>query len=385
MNIAQQGIFSSALVGAQRKISDGADPQIGPLVPVWLDDSRQADPHLMFVRRCRVDGQEFYQGILTDWPSLRRSLLDQISDLFPSADLRPVPVDEAQRDPTGQLLATIPVSLVTPAPALGSIPLATPARITLVLTWMAVSLALVAAGRSIWSSLSFAQRRARFASTVTHELRTPLTTFCMYSDMLASGMVDDPDKRQQYLDTLRDESTRLSGLVENVLTYARVEEGRRPIQPTQITLIELIDRLTPHLKQRAESAQMRLQLQIDTQSEAVLKIDVDAIGQILFNLVDNACKYASGADDRSIDLAAGVDDRQVTFSVRDRGPGVPVGFAESIFSAFERGGRDAGDAVSGVGLGLALSRGLARDLGGELKLERTDGDGGACFKLSIPL
>ena len=123
----------------------------------------------------------------------------------------------------------------------------------------------------------------------------------------------------------------------------------------------------------------------DADHQESLKVDVDAIGQILFNLVDNACKYAADTDNRSIQLVAGVGDQQVIFSVRDHGPGVPAQFADSIFSAFERGGRDAGDAVPGVGLGLALSRGLARDLGGDLKLDRANCDEGTCFKLSIPL
>lgn len=384
-NIAQQGIISSALGGVQGKKADGERPQIGPLVPVWFNDDRSDDPQLMYLRRCRVDGQEFYQGILTDWPRLRRLLLGQITDLFPEADLRPVPVDQAQRDPTGQLLATIPVLLVTRTPALGPMPLLTPARMTLVLTWLAVGLAVVAASRSLGASIAFAQRRARFASAVTHELRTPLTTFRMYCDMLAEGMVDDPAKRQQYLDTLRDESTRLAGLVENVLAYAQVEEGRRPVVPAEITLGRLIDRLTPPLRHRTDAGQMRLHAQIEAAPNTPLILDVDAVEQILFNLVDNACKYAADADDRSIHLTARIENQRLTILVRDGGPGVPPQVAEAIFAPFERGGRDAADAVPGVGLGLALSRGLARDIGGDLVLEPAVPGGGACFKLSIPL
>ncbi len=384
-NIAQQGIVSSALGGAQDKKADGAQPQIGPLVPVWFDDDRSDDPQLMFVRRCRVDGQEFYQGILTDWPKLRRSLLDQITDLFPLADLTPVPAEQARRDPTGQLLATIPVSLVTPTPVLGPTALITPARMTLSLTWLAIGVAVTAAARSLRASNAFAQRRARFASTVTHELRTPLTTFCMYSEMLADGMVDDPAKRQQYLNTLRDESSRLAALVENVLTYARVEEGRRPAQPSQVTLGELIDRLTPQLRRRADTDEVQLQICVDAARETPLCVDVDAIGQILQNLVDNACKYGVDAKKREITLTTGIDKKRLTLTVRDHGPGVPPSVAQSIFAPFERGERDAGDAISGVGLGLALSRGLAGELGGDLMLEPATPGGGACFNLSIPL
>ena len=74
--------------------------------------------------------------------------------------------------------------------------------------------------------VALSERRAAFVSSVTHELRTPLTTFRMYADMLARGMVPDAERRQQYLETLRTEAERLTHLVENVLSYARLERGR---------------------------------------------------------------------------------------------------------------------------------------------------------------
>ena len=95
------------------------------------------------------------------------------------------------------------------------------------------------------ASIAFGERRSRFASAVTHELRTPLTTFRMYSEMLADDMVPDEGQRRVYLATLKEESGRLATLVENVLTYARLEEGRfarRGLDDTpadtQLTLFE---------------------------------------------------------------------------------------------------------------------------------------------------
>jgi signal transduction histidine kinase len=117
-----------------------------------------------------------------------------------------------------------------------------------------------------------------------------------------------------------------------------------------------------------------------------VSVDPDALEQVLFNLVDNACKYARDAENKRIE----VDVRQdagsgLSVTVRDHGPGISPEHQRAIFRAFDRGAHGPGDTVPGVGLGLALARGLARDMGGDLSLERCpDALGGACFRLTIP-
>jgi len=238
------------------------------------------------------------------------------------------------------------------------------------------------------ASIAFAMRRARFASAVTHELRTPLTTFRMYSEMLADGMVSDPDQRQTYLETLRDESGRLSMIVENVLAYARLEEGRSPARSVATTAAKVLDEVVPALRRRAETADLELRLECDVDETTPMRVDVEAVGQILFNLVDNACKYAADASERIVHLDVRSRDGQLVLGVRDHGPGVPGAVATTIFDAFDRGTRNDGDPTPGVGLGLALARGLARDMGGDLQLIRpaTNGEAtGAHFELALPL
>jgi signal transduction histidine kinase len=112
--------------------------------------------------------------------------------------------------------------------------------------------------------------------------------------------------------------------------------------------------------------------------------DVEAVTQILFNLVDNACKYAVSATDRTLELLTNVKADTLELSVRDRGPGIPENHRKAIFSPFHRGDRGSGDKTPGVGLGLALSRGLARDLGGDLRLDPPSAPG-TRFTLTLPL
>ncbi len=360
----------------------------GPLVAAWVAPDGGA-PELVFVRRSLFvmlgSGFEDHGDVtvfVADWPAIQRGLLEQVSDVLPSATFRPIlqPGEGIER---GFVLASIPVALEAPRPRAAPITGVTPTRGTLVVAWAALAFAFVAVGISLRRTVDLADRRSRFASSVTHELRTPLTTFRLYSEMLADGMVAEPAKRQEYLYTLKSESSRLATLVENVLAYARVEEGRMPVRRERIAVGDLLLRAQPPLDRRAQEAAMTLSVTAGDAGSTIVDVDPAVVGQILFNLVDNACKYARDAAQRSIELTAAEKDGVVALRVRDHGPGLAPDRTRAAFTPFERAGRPAGDTVPGIGLGLALSRALARDLGGDLDLERADG--GASFVLTLPV
>ena len=108
------------------------------------------------------------------------------------------------------------------------------------------------------------------------------------------------------------------------------------------------------------------------------------MAQILFNLVDNSCKHARAATDRRIELGVAADALRVRFTVRDHGPGVPSRVSRRLFRAFARPTSDAArSAAPGVGLGLPLSRRLARAMGATLALASSS-DAGAEFELALP-
>jgi two-component system sensor histidine kinase KdpD len=109
---------------------------------------------------------------------------------------------------------------------------------------------------------------------------------------------------------------------------------------------------------------------------------VDVVERILVNLADNACKYAAEAEDRTLRVRVGVSGRSLEIRFRDEGPGVAASDRHVIFGAFSRGGHD--DSVPGLGLGLALARALAREMGGDLGLSARGGRG-AEFVLTIPV
>jgi signal transduction histidine kinase len=207
----------------------------------------------------------------------------------------------------------------------------------------------------------------------------------MYAEMLAEGMVPDEQKRREYLNTLRAESIRLTHLVENVLAYARLERGRTDRRLESVGLEDLLQVFQDRLAGRAEQVGMKLCVAMPAEVSAeTVRANISAVEQILFNLVDNACKYASSADDKRIDLECHVDDGMAILSVRDHGPGLSPGARRRLFRSFSKSAQEAAHSAPGIGLGLALSRRLARDMGGDLLYDYHIADG-ACFVLKLPL
>jgi signal transduction histidine kinase len=204
--------------------------------------------------------------------------------------------------------------------------------------------------------------------------------------MLTRDMVPSTERRREYLQTLRTEAERLTHLVDNVLAYARLERGRKPRRAEQTTPAALFERFESRLAERAAAAEMTLDCRIDpAASDAALWTDVGVVEQILFNLVDNAAKYAARAPDRQIHLEAIRAGAFIAFTVRDHGPGFASLRAVERSAPFSKSAEEAAESAPGVGLGLALCRRLARELGGQLVVAAKNGEPGAAVALRLPI
>jgi len=131
-----------------------------------------------------------------------------------------------------------------------------------------------------------------------------------------------------------------------------------------------------------------MKLEVDAADEIQglsLCTDPAAVEQILFNLVDNACKYASHGEDKRIHLEIRAAGRSIRFRVRDHGPGISRQGQRKLFLPFSKSVHEAASTAPGVGLGLALSRRLARDLGGSLTMDNQAEGSGAIFVLQLPV
>jgi signal transduction histidine kinase len=360
----------------------GPADSVGPLVPLWLDTAA-GEPVLVFARRVRAPDGVRVQGILVDWPRLQAELTAQLTDLFPGDAARLMRCEQPTPAEQPSMLASVPARLL--GTCRDDLTSGLPMPAILSTTWGVTLLGLAVLFVTLRAAIGYGERRARFASAVTHELRTPLTTFRLYSEMLADGVVTEPRARQEYLTTLQRESDRLARVVENVLAWSRLEEGRFTSRRVAHEVGPLLQRIEPPLQRRLAEAGMTLVVAVaDELRTASVTIDEDAVGQILFNLIDNAAKYARGAADPRVELNVKRTGTCWSFAVCDHGTGVTGPHRQRIFAPFDRGAvAVSSNDVPGVGLGLALARGLARDLGGDLRLADNAG-GGACFVLELP-
>lgn len=231
-----------------------------------------------------------------------------------------------------------------------------------------------------------ARQKVDFVSSVSHELKTPLTSIRMFSDLLATQPDAPAEKRQRYARTIAAEAARLSRLIGNVLNFARLERGAHRLNPELLDVRDLCTRtlesMAPALEQEGFSVAVLL-----PEEPVMLTADQDALSQILVNLLSNAQKYGKrpdGAAPGEISLTLSAMPGQVLLSVADRGPGVPAGQEEKIFRQFHRADDAMTSGASGSGLGLTISRALARAHGGNLTCSPRDG-GGAVFRLALPL
>ena len=359
----------TAMPGLQSEIN------AGPMTVFWLNG------HLFLARLMRTSRNELAQGCLLDWDELKHSMREQISDLLPEAELVPIPIGESGDDLS---LATVPARLIPGRTVLPDQPPWSPMQVSLMMAWCWLLLSAAAIGALLFGVVRLSERRAAFVSAVTHELRTPLTTFQLSSDLLANRQTLTDEKQTRYVETLRVEAERLGHLVENVLSWSRLDQSADTELIEQVAWSELLSRIEPSLDDCAGQAGMTLETdRLRKRSEIRFCGNRTAVERILFNLIDNACKYAKHADDKRIHLELEAFHSEVKIRVRDHGPDIPAEIRSILFEPFTKSATDAARSEAGVGLGLSLCRRLARNMNGDLILQDSS-PAGVTFQLRLP-
>ncbi|MEN9675804.1 MAG: hypothetical protein RIS76_1700, partial [Verrucomicrobiota bacterium] len=257
--------------------------------------------------------------------------------------------------------------------------------------------------RSIHRQQALNEEQSNFIASVSHELRIPLATLRLLAEGLASGRVAEPNQRRQYAGLLLQETRRLGRLVENVLDFGRIEQGRKEYQFEPTDLVRLVSATVRAFEPLAAERKVRIAWTepVDSQfagrSEAVVELLADgvALQQALSNLLDNALKHAPEGSEVTVvveavgtasgDLAS-VSTRLpsvVRISVRDTGPGIPPEDRQRIFERFVRRGSELRRETQGVGLGLAIVRHIVSAHRGRVWVDDTPGPG-ACFVIELP-
>ena len=251
---------------------------------------------------------------------------------------------------------------------------------------VAIFVASILAGGSLllWQAQRNAEeamQKTSFVSNVSHELKTPLTSIRMYAELLGSGKVKERAKEGKYLSIIESESQRLGRLVNNVLDFSRLEQGRKKYHLEPLALTDCIAGILDSQALRIREVGMEPDYQIPD-DEVTAMADRDALEQIMINLIDNACKYAATGGKLDVQLCKAGNHAEI--KVLDRGPGISENQLEKVFEKFHRVNESLTRDQDGVGLGLSITRRLARDMSGSLQATARDG-GGAAFILKLPL
>ena len=225
-----------------------------------------------------------------------------------------------------------------------------------------------------------AQERVTFVNQVSHELKTPLTNIQLYAEMAADRAEKSDDQTAlRYLGVVGAETSRLSRLINNVLNLARKQRDKLTVQMRPAVLDEVVEKVLENWRALLDSREITLERSLHATDK--IKLDADAVTQILGNLLSNVEKYAAAG--KYVRVATEMDERSARLIVEDRGPGIAAGKREVVFEAFERLRSDLTEGVSGTGIGLTISRELARLHGGALEVDVNYREG-ARFVLALP-
>jgi signal transduction histidine kinase len=294
------------------------------------------------------------------------------------------------------------------------------ARVFGLLIGVAVAVAVigfVAARRSFLRQQRLAEMKSNFVSSVSHELRAPIASVRLMAEGLERGKVGERAKQHEYFRLIVQECRRLSSMIENVLDFARIEQGRKEyeFEPCDVValVVSTVKGLEPYAAERSVTLTLKLPSNDAARSACSATMDARAIQQALVNLLDNAIKHSPPGAAVVVALEATAcpstqgngpsvpaprpsspvpegDFRSegelslLRLSVADHGPGIPPNEQEKIFERFYRLGSELRRETPGVGIGLSIVQHIAEAHGGRVRLESGPGQGSR-FIIELPL
>ncbi len=235
--------------------------------------------------------------------------------------------------------------------------------------------------RNIAREMALARLKSDFVSNVSHELRTPLSLIRLYAETLEMGRLRTPEKCQEYYSIIRKESERLTGLINNILDFSRIEAGRKEYDFRETDMRELVHNTLESYRYQIEQSGFAFEEKI-AEDVPPLRVDREAMARSLLNLVNNALKYSQ--DQKFIGVNLFRDNGSVKLEVEDHGIGIPAQEQGKIFDKFYRVGDPLVHNTKGSGLGLSLVRHIVQAHGGEVAVDSAPGRGSK-FTITLPV
>jgi signal transduction histidine kinase len=223
------------------------------------------------------------------------------------------------------------------------------------------------------------QSKSEFLAVMSHELRTPLNAIIGFSDLMLAGVDDSPTERQaERLSRIKRAAEHLTVIISQILDYSRQEVGREQVSIESVDLVRLANEVAELIEPACRDG---IDFRLDLPARPVV-VDTDAakVRQILLNLLSNAVKFTTEGH-VTFSLVNGSD--RVELAVADTGIGIAADHLETIFEPFWQAEQGTTRSAGGTGLGLTVTRGLARLLGGTITVASREGDG-TVFTLVLP-
>jgi signal transduction histidine kinase len=354
----------------------------GPKGPVFAGQ-------MYLLRHIKIEDTDFVQGFRFDQEQLLRLVREAVSMIIPpdmTCELFPQPDSGAAYSAVLSFgRGEIPIGLKDKDPDRLKQQTAMLSRWyfgIVAVVFAAVAMGLASLWRNVRAQISLARKKDDFISAVSHELRTPLTSIRMYSEMLERNWVSSQEKLGEYYRNMKQESERLSRLIDNVLDFSRMQRGRKQfnfaVGDLNACVADTIEVMRPC------AAGAGFAIEADLGAIAPFRFDRDAIAQIVVNLLDNAVKYARDACEKVIYVRTRLDGRYAIIEVEDRGPGVPHREQKKVFEQFYRIADESTREVPGTGLGLAIVKAFVEAHRGFVEV-LTARPHGAIFRIGLPV
>ena len=244
----------------------------------------------------------------------------------------------------------------------------------------AIALTGLIAGQYFRRQLRLTRLKTGLVAAVSHELKTPLASMRLLVDALLDEESPDPRKTREYLELIEGENLRLTRLVENFLTFSRIERNRQRLEFAPTDPSRVVQGATQAVRERFQAPGCQLEIGIDPDLPQ-LYADESALVTVLLNLLDNAYKYTPA--DKRIAVRARREPGGVTFAVEDNGIGIAPGEQKRIFREFYQVDQRLARETGGCGLGLSIVDHLVRAHGGSVRVESRAGQGSR-FLVSLP-
>lgn len=235
--------------------------------------------------------------------------------------------------------------------------------------------------RYVAAQVRLARLKNELVSTVSHELKTPLASMRALVDTLAAGRVRDEAQLRDYLQLIATENQRLCQLIENFLAFSRMERGKQRFQFETLAPGDVVRAAVGVLREKLEAPGCQFELRLPPDLPRV-RGDAGALATVLVNLLDNACKYTSGA--KRIAVQACANGRHVWFEVEDNGIGLASGETRKIFERFYQVDQSLTRQRGGCGLGLSIVKFIVDAHNGTVEVESAPGKG-STFRVRIPV